>query len=555
VTLPDAPAMSTALSVFQQFALLLLIAAALGLVAGWLKQPLILAYIVMGVAAGPALIGWAAPAEALELLAEFGVTLLLFAVGLKLDPRLVRHLGPVALATGLGQLGFTIVIGYAICLALGYDWVASLYIAIALTFSSTIIIVKLLSDKREIDSLHGRVAMGFLIVQDIAVVIALMVLGSLRESPDASVGEVALATAARLAGAAAVVWVALRFVVPQLARRAARSGELLLASIAWGVMAAAAGELAGFSKEVGAFLAGFTLAATPFRDAVAARLAGVRDFLLLFFFIELGLRLEVGAIGGELLPAAILSAFVLIGNPLIVLAIMGYMGFRARTGLLAGLTVAQISEFAIVFVAMGVTIGHVGGNALAVTTTVGIVTIAASTYMILYSERLYEWLAPALGVFERKVPYREVRGALAPHDEVRPEVIVFGMGRYGRRLAEQLQHDSRQVLGVDFDPELVRSAAHATVPVRFGDASDPALLDDLPLASTQWAVLTMPDPDVALALVAALRAHRYRGRIALAARSGEDMRRLSHAHPDLLLRPFQDAADHAARTLAAEMTG
>jgi len=543
-----------ALSVFQQFALLLLIAAALGIVAGWLKQPLILAYIVMGVAAGPALVGWAAPAEALELLAEFGVTMLLFAVGLKLDPRLVRHLGPVALATGLGQLGFTIVIGYAICLALGYDWVSALYIAIALTFSSTIIIVKLLSDKREIDSLHGRVAMGFLIVQDIAVVIALMILGSLRESPDATVAQVALVTAAKMAGAAAVVWLALRFVVPQLARRAAKSGELLLlASIAWGVLAAAGGELAGFSKEVGAFLAGFTLAATPFRDAVAGRMASVRDFLLLFFFIELGLRLEVGAIGGELLPAAILSAFVLIGNPLIVMAIMGYMGFRARTGLLAGLTVAQISEFSIVFVAMGVTLGHVGGAALAVTTTVGIATIAASTYMILYSERLYEWLKPLLGVFERDVPYREVRGALAPHDEVRPEVIVFGMGRYGRRLAEQLQHEGHQVLGVDFDPELVRSAAHATVPVRFGDASDPSLLDELPLASARWAVVTLPEPEVALALVAALRAHHYRGRIALAARSGEDMRRLSRTHPDLLLRPFLDAADHAARTLITSM--
>jgi Kef-type K+ transport system membrane component KefB len=543
-----------ALSVFQQFALLLLIATALGLIAGWLKQPLILAYIVMGVAAGPALVGWAAPAEALELLAEFGVTMLLFAVGLKLDPRLVRHLGPVALATGLGQLGFTIVIGYAICVALGYDWVSALYVAIALTFSSTIIIVKLLSDKREIDSLHGRVAMGFLIVQDIAVVIALMVLGSLREAPDASVAQVALATAVKLAGAAAVVWLALRFVVPQLARRAARSGELLLlASIAWGVLAAAGGELAGFSKEVGAFLAGFTLAATPFRDAVAGRMASVRDFLLLFFFIELGLRLEVGAIGGELLPAAILSAFVLIGNPLIVMAIMGFMGFRARTGLLAGLTVAQISEFSIVFVAMGVTLGHVGGAALAVTTTVGIVTIAASTYMILYSEKLYEWLKPLLGVFERQVPYREVRGALAPHDEVLPEVIVFGMGRYGRRLAEQLQHEGHRVLGVDFDPELVRGAAHAAVHVRFGDASDPGLLDDLPLASTRWAVVTLPEPEDALALVAALRARHYRGRIALAARSGEDMRRLSRTHPDLLLRPFQDAADHAARTLITSM--
>jgi len=243
---------------------------------------------------------------------------------------------------------------------------------------------------------------------------------------------------------------------------------------------------------------------------------------------------------------------VLIGNPLIVLAIMGYMGFRARTGLLAGLTVAQISEFSIVFVAMGVTIGHVGGNALAVTTTVGIVTIAASTYMILYSERLYEWLAPALGIFEREVPYREVRGALAPHDEVQPEVIVFGVGRYGQRLAEQLARERWQVLGVDFDPELVRRSPPRRAGAlrrrfRSGAARRPAAgLGEVGGADDART-------GVALALVAALRAHHFRGRIALAARSGEDIRRLSRTHPDLLLRPFQDAADHAARTLAATM--
>jgi len=541
------------LSVFQQFALLLLAAAALGLVASWLKQPLILAYIVMGVAAGPALVGWAAPSEALGLLAEFGVTLLLFAVGLKLDPLLVRHLGPVALATGLGQLAFTIVVGYGLCLALGYDAMASLYIAVALTFSSTIIIVKLLSDKREIDSLHGRIAMGFLIVQDVAVVIALMLLGSLREAPELPVLQIAALTLAKLAAAALLVFLALRYLVPHVARRAARSGELLLlVSIGWGALLAAGGELAGFSKEVGAFLAGFTLAATPFRDAVASRLSGLRDFLLLFFFIDLGLRLEVGALGGEMLPAAILSAFVLIGNPLIVIAIMGYMGFRARTGLLAGLTVAQISEFSIVFVAMGVTLGHVGSPALAVTTTVGMITIAASTYMILYSEKLYQALAPWLGVFERRVPFREARGVLAPHPIEPPDVLVVGMGRYGRRLAEQLHRAGQKVLGVDFDPELARRASRGPVPVCFGDAADAGLLDSLPLQATRWVAITLPDADDALALVDTLRHHRFAGRIALAARNESDLRRLGRARPDLLLKPFEDAADQAARLLSAE---
>jgi Kef-type K+ transport system membrane component KefB len=174
----------------------------------------------------------------------------------------------------------------------------------------------------------------------------------------------------------------------------ASSQELLLIfSIAWGLSLAAVGEWAGFSKEAGAFLAGFSLASTHFRDAIGARLTSVRDFLLLFFFIDLGAKLDFSLLGSELWLAVLLSLFVLIGNPLIVMAIMGYMGYRNRTS---------------IFVAMGISLGHVGQEALGLTTLVGMVTIALSTYMILYSQPLYERLRPWLGVFERRYPHREL---------------------------------------------------------------------------------------------------------------------------------------------------
>ncbi|MFP5341124.1 MAG: cation:proton antiporter, partial [Gammaproteobacteria bacterium] len=161
---------------YNEIALLLLATAVVGMLALRLKQPILIAYILIGIVAGPSLLGWVAADEPMELLAEIGVTILLFVVGLKLDIHLVRKLGPVALATGLGQLAFTIVLGFAIGLAFGMDWLRALYIAVALTFSSTIIIVKLLSDKREIDQLHGRIAVGFLIVQDIVVVVVMITL-------------------------------------------------------------------------------------------------------------------------------------------------------------------------------------------------------------------------------------------------------------------------------------------------------------------------------------------------------------------------------------------
>lgn len=217
------------------------------------------------------------------------------------------------------------------------------------------------------------------------------------------------------------------------------------------------GEWAGFSKEAGAFVAGFTLASSPYRDAISARLSGLRDFLLLFFFVELGSQLALSQVADVLWPALVLSVFVLVGNPLIVMAIMGYMGYRRRTGFMAGLTVAQISEFSIIFIAMGITLGHVGSSTLALVTLVGVLTIAVSTYMILYSQPLYERLSPWLGWFERRHPFREqgVGESLSHfrHDPV--QVWVFGLGRMGEQVLRRLQDQGVRVAGVDFDPEVV----------------------------------------------------------------------------------------------------
>ncbi len=537
--------------VFSEIALLLAVAAAAGGVALALRQPVLIAYIVVGIVAGPAILGLISARDQIDLLAQIGVAVLLFAVGLKLDVQHVRHIGPVALATGLGQLAFTIAIGFVLVLALGKRPIDALYVAVALTFSSTIIIVKLLSDKRELDTLHGRIAVGFLIVQDLAVVVAMMTMSALRDGA----GQTALGFGASLAGrvalAGVVLFVLMRWVLPRLSALMARSQELLLVfAVAWGTGGAALGEWAGFSKEAGAFLAGFSLASTGYRDAIAGRLAGIRDFLLLFFFLDLGARLELGTLGDELGSAAVLSAFVLIGNPLIVMAIMGAMGYRSRTSFLAGLTVAQISEFSIVFVAMGITLGHVGTDVLGLVTLVGIATIAASTYMILYSHPLYERLAPWLRAFERRVPHREAAGT-REGSEAAPDVVVFGLGRYGSGLLEGLRARGLRVLGVDFDPEVVREAAAAGHAVRFGDAADPDFVETLPVRHARWAVATLLGAESHRGLLRALREARFGGELALVARDAADEAAAAAVPRAVVLRPMLDAVDHAAAALDA----
>ena len=548
-----------ALSSFAEVALLLVMAAGIGLLGMALRQPLIVSFIAVGLVAGPSALDVVHSDAQIELLSELGIAVLLFLVGIKLDVKLVRSLGAVSVLTGLGQVLFTAFFGYLIGLGLGLGHVTSLYVAVALTFSSTIIIVKLLSDKREIDALHGQIALGFLIVQDLVVVLAMIVLSAIgiggAAGGNGGSGAIVQVLAAG-AGLVAAVMVFVRYLADPLTERLARAPELLVIfAIALAAMFAAVGDAVGLGKEVGGLMAGVALASTPYRETISARLAPLRDFLLLFFFIALGATLDLSLLGSHVAGAVIFSLFVLIGNPLIVLIIMGALGYRKRTGFLAGLTVAQISEFSLIFVAMGVALGQVGEDALGLVTMVGLVTIAASTYMITWSHHLYALFEPVLGVFERKGTPREPSDAHGHEAEGFP-VIIFGLGRFGTAIGMRLKARGVKVLGVDFNPMAVRRWRDLGLDAEFGDATDPEFLAELPLREADWLVSTVPAHPTGLShedsrrtLLQLVRGLGFGGRIAAAAQSAADTELLLAAQADMVLEPFQDAADRAVDML------
>ncbi|MFN3388984.1 MAG: cation:proton antiporter [Allosphingosinicella sp.] len=538
-------------SLFSEIAALLILAGAVGLVGHLLRQPLVVSYIVVGILAGPAALGLARSEGPLELLSDLGIAVLLFLAGLKLDYRLIRSLGFVSVTTGLGQVLFTSVFGFLIGLALGFGTTASLYIAVALTFSSTIIIVKLLTDKRELDSLHGRVALGFLIVQDIVVVLSMVVLSTMGMGAAAE-GEGMSVTGALTAAAIMVCIVVLivRYAATPLTRRLAESQELLiLFAIGLAALFAAIGEYLGLGLELGGLLAGVSLASTPYRDSIASRLAPLRDFLLLFFFLVLGTQLDLGVLGENVPAALILSAFVLIGNPLIVLIIMGMMGYRKRTGFLAGLTVAQISEFSLIFIGMGVALGQVTEAELGLVTLVGLITIAASTYMITYSHRLYDLLEPLLGPFERKNPVREEADEQREKKEP-PAVILLGLAGLGGALAARLLEKKVPTLAVDYDPAAVEKWQERGLDAVYGDVSDPEYLAELPLEAAKWVISTVSHhgPDVTAldprrTLLRTLETEGFEGRVAIAVYRHSEVEQIEGAGADIVLEPFEDAAD------------
>lgn len=548
-------------SPFYELAALLALAAGVGFIGSFMRQPMIVSFIAVGILAGPSVLGIIDSPEKIELLAELGIAVLLFLVGLKLDLQLIKNFGAVAVITGLGQVLFSAAGAYLISLGLGLSMMTSLYVAIALSFSSTIIIIKMLSDKKEIDALHGRIAIGILILQDIFVVLAMMVLSAMRagNAMDGGGSVASQILDAVTAGGVILLLVMLfiKYLATPLTSRIARSPELLVIfAISWAALFAVIGHHFGFSKELGGLLAGVSLASTPFREAIVARLSSVRDFLLLFFFIALGAELDLGILGGQIMPAIVLSAFVLIGKPIIVMTVMGLMGYRKRSGFLAGLTLAQISEFSLIFISMAASLGYISQENLGLVTLVGLITIALSVYMITYSQTLYRWMEPLLGIFERKKPYREEVAGRQKIEGNEYDVILFGLGRYGSAMAAHLNSKKQRILAVDFNPDVVRRWRRQGYNALYGDASDPDLLHMLPLQKTKWVVSTLPQHDLGLthedprlALVEGLRHAGYKGKIAFSTQSSNEVDALIEKGADVVFLPFYDAASRAVERM------
>lgn len=545
---------------FYQFSILLFLVAGLGFVAYFLKQPLILAYIAVGLAAGPSGLNLHHLGESIELFAELGIAVLLFIVGLKLDIKLIKSLGKMALIVGSIQMALTAGFGYLIAHLLGFAFIESLFIALALAFSSTIIIVKMLSDKKEIDSLHGRIALGVLIVQDFVVVLSMMVLATLGNTSGPGMSAlISQIIYAAVFGTGLIIFMILfmKFAAFEVLKRAARAPELLLCfSLAWAVLFAALCSYAGLSKELGGLLAGISLASTPFREAIITRLGSVRDFLLLFFFILLGSKLQLSQFGAQFISATIFSVFVLLFKPAIIMLATKFLGYRKRTGFFAGLSLAQISEFSLILAAMGLSAGFISGEILSLITLIGLMTIAISAYLLSVSHQLYTAIEPLLGWFEKEQEYFEEDKSDQSFCKPAYDVILFGMGRYGRVIAQNLRKQNKTILVVDFNPDSLKIAHKNGFDAIYGDVTDSDFYHNLPLKNAKWVVSAVPQQRIGAMqedpkhlLLKNLKSHNFEGHIAVATDREGSVESLSDMGASLVFLPFHDAAERAANMI------
>lgn len=466
----------------------------------FLRQPLIVGYILSGIVVGPYFLNIIHSTGTLDIFAHMGIALLLFIVGLNLNPKVIKEVGKVSSITGIGQVIFTSLIGFFICKLFGFSNMVSIYVAIALTFSSTIIILKLLSDKDDMGTLYGKISIGFLIIQDLIAMLILMVISSISSGFNLIT---LVLTFLNGFGLLVILFLIGMYILPDVTKAIAKSQELLLLfSISWCLALASLFHYLNFSMEIGALLAGVTLSLSPYRYEISSRMRPLRDFFIVLFFILLGSQMVFTNMPQYIFPIILLSIFILIGNPLIVMVLMGLLGYTKRNSFLAGLTVAQISEFSLILIALGVKVGHLTNEILSLVTVIGLITIAGSTYMIIHANNIYPYIAKYLKIFERKGSKVDEHKY---HEHDVYDIILFGYNRIGYDLLESFKKIKKKFLIVDYNPETIISLAKEGVDCRYGDASDSELLGELNLSKTKMIYSTIPDFDTNLLLVNKIR--------------------------------------------------
>ena len=487
-------------NIFIQISALLAITVSIAFITRMLRQPLIVAYIFAGIIAGPFILNlFSGDHEMYETFAQFGVVLLLFIIGLNLNFTHLKSIGKVSLITGLGQVIFTAGIGTVLLLAINTQVTAALYLAVAITFSSTIIIMKLLSDKKDTDTIYGRYTIGLMLVQDVIAVILVIALGMMTSERGGG-SEVIALLIAKLTIAVVILYLISRYLLPKLLDKIADSSELLfLCTLAWCFGVASVLYSLGFSFEIGAIVSGIALSSSPYQLEISSRIKPLRDFFLIIFFIVLGSELGISSISAILAPAVMLSLFILIGNPFILYILFRRLKFTRRNSFLAGLTAAQVSEFGFVLLFVGRQSGHLHGNEVAIFTAVAITTIFTSSYLISYNEQIYRFLLPFFRLFGPD-KHQQAERATETYD-----AWIIGYHRIGIKVADAMSELNTNFAVVDFDTAAIARLRKANIPFYFGDIADVEFLEGLPIAQSKMIIMTVPAVDDQINLIKYVR--------------------------------------------------
>jgi Kef-type K+ transport system membrane component KefB len=481
-------------TLFLQLAVVLSLVSILGFIAHKLKLPLVVAYLLSGVVLSVLSIFDVTHSLVLNTLPEIGIAFVLFLIGMELDLREIKSLGAPIVFSALGQIIISTFLGFFIAQGLGFGRIESVYLGLGLSFSSTVVVIKMLLEKRDLSSLYGKLSIGVLLVEDLVAVVVLMMVSvgssALNLGFQASIPIITLVVKA--IGLFILTFVLSKYVLEKIFDVVAKSTELLFfTAITWCFVFTSLAVVSGFSVVIGAFLAGVALASSPYHIQIQGKIKPLRDFFLTLFFVYLGTQVRVSDLITALPAIVVFTLFAILFKPLIYASILGIFGFRKHTIFQTSLNLSQISEFSLIVLLVGVQYGLASPLSLSVMATVAVVSIIFSSIFIAHSRNLYKFFSPLLQVFERKTKIHllesKIEGQFDEH------VIVIGAHRLGGPVVRYLQKTDIPFVVMDFNPTIVSKLRADGVNVLYGDIGDPEVLEGLQIEKAKLIISTASD--------------------------------------------------------------
>lgn len=528
-------------NIFLQLAVILTASSILGLIVYKLKLPLLIAYLATGLLLSLLTAFDVSKSLVLSFLPDIGIAFVLFLVGMELDLRELKSFGKQIIVAGFLQVIITGTIGTFLAQSFGFGLVESILLGAGLSFSSTLVVVKLLIDRRDLTSLYGKLSVGVLLLEDLlAVIILLLFSSSLSIAHLSSNFTPLMIFALKVIALFTMAVLINRYILSTVFRAVSDSGELLfLTALAWCFGFITLSVLMGFSVMIGAFLAGVALASSPFHFHIQGKIKPMRDFFTALFFVYLGTRVSFSSNISIYPLILIFSAYAVVVKPVIFLLLFGIFGFRKHTMFQTAINLSQVSEFSLIILLVGFKTGLVSQNALTVIALSSVVSITASSLMISQAKTIYKYITFLVSFFERKKHFE-----IEEQDEqMNNHTVIIGAHRVGGEIVRFLKRERSPLVVLDFNPHQVEKLLKEEIPVIYGDMSDPEILDLLNLDSAKIIISTAPDLEGNKTLLEDLKLRKINIPVVVRADTVKDAQGLYKAGADFVIVPEVMAGD------------